>query len=807
MAIYIDPSSGKMSTSWKKGRVSLDTYNPSKSTGSSLVKNVSAVIDKVAPKKETSVIKNTQETINKVAPVAPVTPPAPITTKDITQTNVSQIKNEAAKKGTFATYDPATGKAANRRAIDIGTQGQNDFLETAIDGTAYSKAPQDYVITSKNANTLYGFKKPPVVAQAVAGQAGASAQNGEVQGGVQDLKKTGDPIRDQFADIYNLDIDEYELAKNKITEQRDAVAEKSEYANKLRGELDKLKNDLDYDQVLQTAGVASIKAGYYDEKEATEGKVIPMSEINKQLNKLSERTNIALDKEGIAAAVANATNTYRYNSKLIEYNIAIGDLENAQSLAQNTANDIKEYKSEMLNIMSQVYNMDLKTKELKQKDIDREYAMTVEEGYTYVPNPAALQDLARKKGTDWVEANTTNIGGKIWIKPDNSKKVVNTLDIGGQLWGLNENGEKVINYGSSGGFSFDMDENGNVIVTNSKTGEVKTQYKQEPGVLLPDGSHGGQCGEYVNNLMGTSFGDSWENKQGKTNVSTEDFAKAPQVGDVLVMKTRMPYGHVAVVIGVADGKVTITESNWGMDEKVGTRTLSVNDKSITGVYRGASFKQPVQSGQPTVPQFSDTAKNYAKEILAGKMDISNVPGEEMKNEVINAKAYLEKTEKSTSDRLLIEGLNDKIKTISALETHKGMKGTVGPYAIARWTPFTADKADRKDFIASVEQLTSKETIDYLIQSKAAGATYGALSDGEREMLSKSASKINSWVILDENGKTIGYEISEDLLKAELEKIRVLAERARDRIAGESVILPPGQTSDEDAYQEYLRIKS
>lgn len=214
--------------------------------------------------------------------------------------------------------------------------------------------------------------------------------------------------------------------------------------------------------------------------------------------------------------------------------------------------------------------------------------------------------------------------------------------------------------------------------------------------------------------------------------------------------------------------------------------------------------KPTTASSPT--GFSDTAMAYAKDILAGRIKLENIPGEKMKNEVTLAKAELEKTEKPLADKLLAEGLDDKIAGLNSAINSQGMKGTVGAYGLARWTPFTPDKSERQNFIATVEQLISQETIDKLIQSKAAGATYGALSDGEREMLSKAASKIGTWRIPDKNGKVIGYEISESLMKKELETIRDLAQKAKDRILGDSVITPPDQLSDDEAWNLYQSIK-
>jgi len=321
------------------------------------------------------------------------------------------------------------------------------------------------------------------------------------------------------------------------------------------------------------------------------------------------------------------------------------------------------------------------------------------------------------------------------------------------------------------------------------------------GSLLDAGTWGGQCGDYVHKIVDNvpALGNTYEEKMARANISTKDW----KVGDVLIQKTRLPYGHVSVVTAVNGDSVTVTESNWNLDEKVGTRVIKKGDPSITGVYRGGIMKAIA----PTPQQgFSDTALAYAKDILSGKIKIENVPGENMKNEVILAKAELEKTQKPLSDQLIAEGLQDKIDGLNYALGSSGMKGTVGSHSWTRWTPLAPDKAERQDFIATVEQLIQQETIDKLVQSKAAGATYGALSEGEREMLSKAASKIGTWRILDKSGKVIGYEISESLMKKELNTIKELAQKAKDRILGDSVIVPPDQLSDDDAWLIFQSIK-
>lgn len=110
--------------------------------------------------------------------------------------------------------------------------------------------------------------------------------------------------------------------------------------------------------------------------------------------------------------------------------------------------------------------------------------------------------------------------------------------------------------------------------------------------------------------------------------------------------------------------------------------------------------------------------------------------------------------------------------------HDGMKGTVGAYGVARWTPFTVDKGAQKEFIGIVDQLTNGMTFSELMEAKANGATFGALSEGELRLLSDTATKINNWRLEDKNTKkTIGYEIDEASFLRELKTIQTLSDEA------------------------------
>jgi hypothetical protein len=150
-------------------------------------------------------------------------------------------------------------------------------------------------------------------------------------------------------------------------------------------------------------------------------------------------------------------------------------------------------------------------------------------------------------------------------------------------------------------------------------------------------------------------------------------------------------------------------------------------------------------------------------------------------------------ELSSQAKAQLPALNAKIDTLKGIATHKGLDGSVGAYGISRFTPLTADKASRQDLKATIHQLTSELTLDNLINAKAKGATFGALSEGELGLLAKSASKLNDWEIKDENGVGTGlWEIDEKSFLAEIKKIQEFAELDKAKKTG--LVFTPDERS-------------
>lgn len=159
-----------------------------------------------------------------------------------------------------------------------------------------------------------------------------------------------------------------------------------------------------------------------------------------------------------------------------------------------------------------------------------------------------------------------------------------------------------------------------------------------------------------------------------------------------------------------------------------------------------------------------SAASYAKLIQAGTMKIENVP-EKMRTYVAQELAKLPNPKDTANDAVAKEKSNLALSLIKS----PGLNSAVGPIGLARIAaPWNI--ANKQNFIAGVEQLVSGLSLDSLIQAKAQGATFGALSDSEMRILASSATRIGTWATKDKSGKVTGYKIDEQSFKDELNNI-------------------------------------
>lgn len=98
----------------------------------------------------------------------------------------------------------------------------------------------------------------------------------------------------------------------------------------------------------------------------------------------------------------------------------------------------------------------------------------------------------------------------------------------------------------------------------------------------------------------------------------------------------------------------------------------------------------------------------------------------------------------------------------------------------------------QQFAGGVHRLVSGLTLQSLIDAKAQGATFGALSDSELNILANSASAINDWEIKKDGKGTGVWNIDEASFKKELENIQNLTRRALV-LSQKSVMTPEEQS--------------
>jgi hypothetical protein len=109
-----------------------------------------------------------------------------------------------------------------------------------------------------------------------------------------------------------------------------------------------------------------------------------------------------------------------------------------------------------------------------------------------------------------------------------------------------------------------------------------------------------------------------------------------------------------------------------------------------------------------------------------------------------------------------------------LLSSSGLNSAVGPNRFARTSIFEPFTGKRSNYVAGVEQLRSQLSLDSLINAKAKGATFGALSDSEMRILANSATKLSSWAVKDKNGDVVSYKTTESEFRKELDKINNFA---------------------------------
>ena len=151
-----------------------------------------------------------------------------------------------------------------------------------------------------------------------------------------------------------------------------------------------------------------------------------------------------------------------------------------------------------------------------------------------------------------------------------------------------------------------------------------------------------------------------------------------------------------------------------------------------------------------------------------KISDTITPGEAMKlQEEEKTKEKMTKLEADTMKKRL-----EDIDTL--LVDEKGLKKAVGTGVFGRGINLPANiytDPDRSRFAGGAAQVVSVESLQALIDAKGQGATFGALSNEELKMLQQAATKLGQFAILDEDGKIVGFNASEEEVNKELQTLK------------------------------------
>ena len=120
-----------------------------------------------------------------------------------------------------------------------------------------------------------------------------------------------------------------------------------------------------------------------------------------------------------------------------------------------------------------------------------------------------------------------------------------------------------------------------------------------------------------------------------------------------------------------------------------------------------------------------------------------------------------------------------VNTIDSLKTDSGLNTSVGPTFLARTAGIDALSGAKDDFVASVENVVKTLTLNTFAEAKEKGMTFGAMSQGEWDILGDSATKISNFRVYEKEGipgfrktttKVSGYDASQKDFLAELDSI-------------------------------------
>lgn len=193
-----------------------------------------------------------------------------------------------------------------------------------------------------------------------------------------------------------------------------------------------------------------------------------------------------------------------------------------------------------------------------------------------------------------------------------------------------------------------------------------------------------------------------------------------------------------------------------------------------GVVTGDELLGKIGGGPDDIilQSFDQEAYDYAEAIRDGQYKLDQIKDDDLRTRVMTAQKMLPPSPKAISNA---ESMIASLKSLYNPETgeqHGGMNAAVGPagtgFFSRTWISEPFKEQNRTAFLGIANQIVSKKALDELISAKSQGATFGALSDREMDILKSAATKLGSWEIKDKDGRVKGYKTTEENVRKAIE---------------------------------------
>ena len=195
-------------------------------------------------------------------------------------------------------------------------------------------------------------------------------------------------------------------------------------------------------------------------------------------------------------------------------------------------------------------------------------------------------------------------------------------------------------------------------------------------------------------------------------------------------------------------------------------------------------------------KISPEAKSYVDIYNAGTMDIETILTKlwtskeitPLKNEIINAVASQWGKPTRTETDPAVASLITRLADIKFLKDDPFLTTVVGTNSLWRTSLSNFYSGWKDEYLSKVKQFFASDVLQSLIDAKAKGATFGALSDSELAQLKNASNALAGRAVYDwEN--IIWFKWSEESFKEELQKLAVKTQDAINRMTGKQNQLP------------------